>query len=96
MGFQYWFTVCATLILGPLALFETFRYMHRGIYTKTFKGTRRREYIHKDEKPIEFWFSIVAQFVMSGVLIGIGIWFLDEIPAVHHLYSQIREVAQFW
>lgn len=96
MGFQYWFTVCATFIVGLITLAESFIYMHRGIYTKTFKGTSRKEFIYKDTKPIEYWISTILHFGISIMMIGIGFWFLQEIPAVNHWYNEIRTMPAFW
>jgi len=90
MGFQYWFTVCASFLVGPITLVESFKYFRRGIYTKTFKGTSRREYIHKGHKPIEYWFSVIAHFAMGAAMLGLGFWFLDTIPIVHEWYSKVR------
>lgn len=92
MGFQYSFTVCASFLLGPIALVQSFAYLRRGIYTKTFKGTSRKEYIRKDEKPIEYWFSVIFHFGISFVMIGVGFWLLEDIPAVEHWYGEIRAI----
>ncbi|WP_333896597.1 DUF2542 family protein [Mixta calida] len=95
MGFQYWFTVCAVFLIGPIALVQSFIYMRRGIYTKTFKGTSRKEYIHKDAKPIEYWFSVIAHLGMSIMMIGLGFWFLEDIPAVNHWYNEVHAMLSF-
>ncbi|WP_312627367.1 DUF2542 family protein [Scandinavium sp.] len=95
MGFQYWFTVCAAFLVGPISLAQSFIYCRRGVYTKTFKGTSRKEYIHKDDKPIEFWFSIIFHLVMGIVMIVLGFWLLEEIPAVNHWFSEIRAMLPF-
>ncbi|EMQ0961428.1 hypothetical protein RY975_001004 [Citrobacter braakii] len=95
MGFQYWFTVCAVFLVGPISLVQSFVYCRRGVYTKTFKGTLRKEYIHVDEKPIEFWFSIIFHMVMGMAMIVLGFWFLDDLPAFHGWYTEIRAMLPF-
>ena len=41
----------------------------------------RKEYIHKDTKPIEYWFNVIAQMMMSAAVLGLGFWLLDDLPA---------------
>ena len=95
MGFQFWFTVCAVFLVGPISLAQSFVYWRRGVYTKTFKGTSRKEYIHKDDKPIEFWFSIIFHLVMGMAMIILGFWLLEGIPMVNHWYAEIRTILPF-
>ncbi len=95
MGFQYWFTVCAVFLVGPISLAQSFVYCRRGIYTKTFKGTSRKEYIQVDEKPIEFWFSIIFHMVMGMAMIALGFWLLEDISVVSHWYAETRAMLPF-
>lgn len=90
MGFQFWFVVCSIFLTGPLAFVQSTIFLRRGIYTKKFKGSDRKEYIHKETKPIEYWFSVIAQMMASLMMIGLGFCFLDEIPIVNHWYTEIR------
>ena len=55
----------------------------------------RKEYIHKDTKPIEFWFSVIAQMMMSAAVLGLGFWFLDDLPAFHSWHTEIRAMLPF-
>lgn len=95
MGFSYWFTVCACFFIGPITLVQSFGYLRKGIYTKTFKGTSRKEYIHKDARPFEYWFSIIFEFGASFLLIGEGFWLLRDIPAVNEWYAEIRAMLPY-
>jgi hypothetical protein len=95
MGFDYWLVIGCSLLFGPIALVEAIAYVRRGIYTKTFKGTRRREYIHKNMQPVEYWFSVIFHFAMSFAMIGLGLWFLDYIPFFHDFYSEMRAMFPF-
>jgi len=76
-------------------LAQSFVYCRRGVYTKTFKGTSRKEYIHKDDKPIEFWFSIIFHMVMGMAMIVLGFWLQEDIPVVNHWYTEIRAMLPF-
>jgi hypothetical protein len=69
--------------------------LRRGVYTKTFKGTTRKEYIHKDSKPIEYWFSVIAQMIIGVVMIGLGFWLLDDLPAFHNWRTEINAMLPF-
>jgi hypothetical protein len=48
-----------------------------------------------DEKPIEFWFSIIFHMVMGMAMIILGFWLLDGIPIVSHWYAEIRAMLPF-
>ena len=95
MGFQYWFTVCAVFLVGPISLVESFVYCRRGVYIKTFKGTSRKEYINVDEKPVEFWFNIIFHMVMGMAMIILGFWLIEDIPVVNHWYAEVRALLPF-
>ncbi|AWC85802.1 MULTISPECIES: hypothetical protein [Enterobacter cloacae complex] len=95
MGFQYWLAVCGIFLTGPFAFVQSIIFLRRGVYTKTFKGTTRKEYIHKDSKPIEYWFSVIAQMIIGVVMIGFGFWLLDDLPAFHNWHTEIREMLPF-
>ena len=95
MGFQYWFVVCAFFLIGPLAFAQSIIFICRGVYTKTFKGTSRKEYIRKDLKPIEYWCSVIAQMIVSLALIALGFWFLGDIPTVNQWYSEVSALISF-
>jgi hypothetical protein len=62
---------------------------------KTFKGTTRKAYIHKDSKPIEYWFSVIAQMIIGVVMTGFGFWLLDDLPAFHNWHTEIRAMLPF-
>lgn len=83
------------ILFGPITLAQSFGYLRKGIYTKTFKGTSRKEYIHKDARPIEYWFSIIFEFGASFMLIGVGLWLLRDIPAVNEWYAEIRAMLPY-
>lgn len=95
MGFQFWFTVCAIFLTSPFMFVQSIIFLRRVVYTKTFKGTMRKEYIRKVTKPIEFWFSVIAQMMMSAAVLGLGFWFLDDLPAFHSWYTEIRAMLPF-
>ncbi|MDI3450551.1 hypothetical protein QLG09_17040 [Enterobacter sp. V89_11] len=48
-----------------------------------------------DEKPIEFWFSIIFHMVMGMAMIVLGFWFLDDLPAFHSWYTEICAMLPF-
>ncbi|MDD9244910.1 hypothetical protein V1605_16245 [Enterobacter soli] len=92
MGFQFWLMVVVAFLTGPFAFISSIIYMRRGIYTKSFKGTRRKEYIHKDDKPIEYWSSVISRMIAGVAMVGLGFWFLNDIPVVNHWFAEIREI----
>ena len=55
----------------------------------------RKEYIHKDTKPIEYWFNVIAQMMMSAAVLGLGFWLLDDLPAFHSWHTEIRAMLPF-
>ena len=95
MGFLYWFTICAIFLTCPFMLVQSIIFLRRGVYTKTFKGTMRKEYIHKDTKPSEYWFNVIAQMMMSVAVPGLGFWLLDDLPAFHNWHTEILAMLPF-
>lgn len=55
----------------------------------------RKEYIHKETKPIENWFNVIAQMMMSAAVPGLGFWLLDDLPAFHNWRTEIRAMLPF-
>lgn len=92
MGFQFWFTVGGLFLIGPIALVQSFIYLRRGVYTKTFKGTRRREYVHKNTNPIDYWCNVLFELVAGVVMIGVGFWLLNSIPTFNEWCAGIRAI----
>lgn len=69
-----YFVFAGVFICGIVMLVESVAYFRRGVYTKTFKGTSRREYIHKNEKPIEYWFSVAFHFSAGIAMLYVVFW----------------------
>ncbi|MRT27020.1 hypothetical protein GJV14_23945 [Enterobacteriaceae bacterium RIT697] len=90
MGVNYWFIVVVSFVIGSLMLGEAIVYIRRGIYTKTFKGVSRREYIPRADRPYAFWFNLIAHMIAGTAMIYAGFWFLSFNPEVSRWYAEFR------
>lgn len=55
----------------------------------------RKEYMHKETKPSEYWFNVIAQMMMSAAVPGLGFLLLDDLPAFHNWRTEIRAMLPF-
>lgn len=91
MGVKYWFVVVVTFVVGAVMLGEAVIYIRRGVYTKTFKGVSRREYISRVDRPGAFWMNLSVHMIAGAAMIYAGFWFLNANPVVSIWFAKIRE-----
>ncbi|TDS68005.1 uncharacterized protein DUF2542 [Pantoea sp. PNA 14-12] len=73
-----WIVAAIALIGGTCFFAEALLFYRRGIFTRRFKGTTRREYVYRSEKPDVYWLYMFAH-VSCGVLnIVICCWVLHR------------------
>ena len=90
-----WFVVVAALATGAIMLAESIAYIRRGVYTKTFKGTSRREYIHKSDRPHVYWLNVSLHVIAGVAMVYLAFWFLQFNPTVNSGYQAIRAFFTF-
>ncbi len=78
MGALDYCVMVAIFICGIVMLVESIAYVRRGVYTKTFKGTSRCEYIHRSERPGVYWFNVAMHFSTGIAMLYLVLWILQS------------------
>jgi hypothetical protein len=95
MDVKDWLVIFAMFACGFVFLFESVIYLRRGIYTKTFKGTSRREYIKKEERRDVYWLNMAFHLCAATAMIFMGFWLMQLDPTVNDWYLSIRKFLTF-
>ncbi|ACX87900.1 hypothetical protein F6Q07_15280 [Pectobacterium parmentieri] len=66
--------IAAIFLCGIVMIVESIIYVRRGVYTKTFKGVSRREYIHRNDRPDVYWLHVICHFSAGIAMIYIVFW----------------------
>ncbi|MBA0034768.1 hypothetical protein HS962_00725 [Pantoea sp. BIGb0393] len=95
MDWKEGLVVIAVFACGGVFLVESVLYIRRGVYTKTFKGTTRREYIKKDERRDVYWLYVILHLFAGSSAICLGFWLMQYDPKVNDWYVSIRNSLTF-
>ncbi|MCT6590663.1 DUF2542 family protein [Pantoea dispersa] len=89
MDVKDWILVIIIFACGIITLIEAAFFLHRGVYTLRFKGTSRREYVHRSDRYEVYWLYMLLHTCAGLAMIALGFWIMQLEPTVNGWYQAI-------
>ncbi|MDI9766783.1 DUF2542 family protein [Pantoea dispersa] len=95
MDVKDWILVIIIFVCGIVTLTEAAFFLHRGVYTLRFKGTSRREYVHRSDRYEVYWLYMLLHTCAGLAMTALGFWIMQLEPTVNGWYQAIRGYFTF-
>lgn len=95
MDVKDWILVIIIFACGIITLTEAVFFLRRGVYTLRFKGTSRREYVHRSDRCEVYWLYMLLHTCAGLAMIALGFWIMQLNPTINDWYLSIRKFLTF-
>ncbi len=82
MCIKVWTIAVTILVCGIVFVWEAVVFYLRGVYTLRFKGTPRREYVHRSDRLDVYWLYMLLHVCAGTAAIFFSFWFLQRDPTL--------------